>query len=448
MDSTTAIVLAGLFILWLALLFLTFRAPDAPKPMRLLFFQALLLVTIILGYFFMIKIVKWNPNPLKIRVANILTGDRMIYLGDIVPGVYDLKYIERVDTDLEEETIADEWVVFYQYDVFTSQSGDPVGPYGGAIYDYDRCRPPTIFAFELVPVNYDYLGETSVEIDVDNIIKYKDPLSQDRMANDLDRPEVIITGKTRGVQTDLNIFRKVGTDIDCVPRRNVQIPPQLTLTPVVQPEPQDVFQVAMSPYGYQNIGSFRGSHSVSLNGSRVVVNDRAGFERSQLVVRKIYTPKSGTYFQKDRPNLLVPPDEVSIQFGPGRPDNTLQVYYPEKTVLAFFTQLGTDTDAALGNTCAASGKGKPQYHPEDFGLALPVSRLQQTVVCEIIYEPDVLAEQNHEDRTVWVKVVEVEKGGSNDCSLARPLACTVRAQPNPSALPYGCEWCLLNCVAQ
>jgi hypothetical protein len=120
------------------------------------------------------------------------------------------------------------------------------------------------------------------------------------------------------------------------------------------------------------------------------------------------------------------------------------VYYPEKTVLAFFLDLGPDPDAAMSYVCA--GKGRTTYRPEDFGLTLPLNKLAKVVVCELAYNPDVLGEQNHNDQFVNAKVVEVAKtGGSNDCALAHEVRCQVIAEQNPAALPYGCEWCIFEC---
>ncbi len=428
--SGSGVVLVVLLLLFLVLFYITFR-PPIPKIQQLVGFVLLLVVAVALVYLFWIRILGGNPNPRRLDLARWLAGDTIIDLTQFVPGLDDMSYIHRLDTDGEEEPRKEEWVAFYRYDVV---GGGKKGPFGGAIYDYDRCRPPTVHAYELVPVNYDYLGEDGVTTEVANIIPYQDPLSTDRMGMELDRPEVIVTGFSRGVATDLNIFRKVGGEADCVPRRTAQLAPA--------PE-----QIVVSPFGYQNIGSFRGSYSVAREGAKVIVLDRAGFERSQFVVRRVYTPKQGTYFRRDNPEVLVEPDEEGLAFGPGRPDQTRQVYYPEKTVLAFFLELGPNPTNAMSYVCGG-GKSTAEYHPEEFGLKLPLAELEKVVVCEIRYDPEVVQEQNHADRTVWAKVVEVKKGGIGRCEEARPVECTVTAAPNPAALPYGCEWCLRGCQAR
>jgi hypothetical protein len=242
------------------------------------------------------------------------------------------------------------------------------------------------------------------------------------------------------VPTDLNIFRKVGYYAACDPTRRVHADPYAETVPL--------------PFKYQVIGTFRGTHRVEREGSKVIVLDRAGFERSQIVVRKTYKPDedTGSYLVQAAPGsdkyVMKNPDEVGLAFGPGRPQDTRDVYYPEKTVLAFFLDLGTDTDRAMMQTCPVEGEdqGDRNYDPADFGLELSPSKLASVNVCEMRYIPDDVAERNHEPRTVSVKVVEIPKGGEGDCSQARSLLCAVLSSPNPDALPYGCEWCLYGCT--
>jgi len=452
----TGLILIVLAAAWVFLLFTTFRQP-APKLSQLFAFVGLLIVSGLLFYVFLIKVMDVNPNPRRVWIAQLLADDKLINLATVVPGVPDpLDNVERLDTDWDDEEIKEEWVVTYKYDIHEQEDGKQVGPFGGVIYDYDRCRPPEIHSFELVPVNYDYLGEDEVEVTVDNIIVYPDPLSLDRNAEEIDRPEVIIKGKSRKEVTDLNIFRKVGFDWECVPRRTVRRTsggptPQLPLQPM---------QVVTAPFTYENIGSFRGSYSVELpeKSATVTVKDRAGFERSQIVAYRIYEPgDNGSYFrpmtqpphEPGASHQLYPPREVGLAFGPGQPDKTRQVYYPEKTVLAFFLQLGQNPDEAMSYTCGAGGKSNTTYHPEDWGLTLPLAELDKVIVCELAYNPDVQGEQNHAPQTIRAKVVEVPKNnpGANGCELARQVTCTVAAAPNPDALPYGCEWCMLECHA-
>lgn len=437
-------MVSGLIILLLALVFMVlfyaiFRAPT-PGIDRLLLFLVWLAVAGLLAYFFAVRVLNYDPDPARLAIARTITNQKIIDLTQIVPGLPpDLDRIYRIDTDGDDERIEDaevarEWLVVYRYDAVVQDEAIVGGPFGAAIYDTGLCRPPSIFSFELVPVSYDYLGQDNVAVEVANIVDYDDPLS-DPSGLGVDRPEVIITGFTDRTATDLNIFRKVGYYTLCEPTRAHADPYAETIT---------------LPYKYQVIGTFRGTYQVERNGATIVVKDRAGFERSQIVVRRVYTPNpnTGSYLVPLSTDptryVLRSPDEVGLAFGPGRPEATREVYYPEKTVLAFFLDLGVNTERAMSYTC--QGKGRNDYEPVNFGLELPLSELERVNVCEMRYVPDDEAERNHETRTVGVKVVEVEGGERPDCSQARSLVCTVLSSPNPDALPFGCEWCLYGCV--
>ncbi len=435
-----------LVAIWFLFLVLTFRFPGAPRISRLLLFLMWLGVSAVLAYTFAIEVLDWNPNTAKVSIANHLTDDKMIDLQQIAPGVYDLDYIHRVDTDWapegeneKDELAAQEWLVFYQYDVVGASSENPKGPFGAAIYDPSRCRPPAIDSYELVPRSYDYLGQNWASIhSVDNIIPYQDPLS-----HGLDRPEVLISGLTRGLMTDLNIFRKAGIDPSCLERQEWQ-----------RLNPDQCFA---EPYQvhYENIGSFRGNHRVRIKGSTVTVWDRGPFERSQLTIEKQYRPNknNGTYwtdetFNTDRP-VLMDPVEESVTFGQGQPDDIPEVYYPEKAVLAFYLNLGKDAKNLERARSYLSPSAQQIYDikRDPFGLSTDPAnpararqKLARVLVYEIRYQPDIRAEQLHEDQDVTVTVLGVNEKGQYDKGFVCQVTWTVVAVENPQALPYGCEW--------
>jgi hypothetical protein len=439
---TTAILLAVLAVTWVALLLLTFRAPDSPKLTRLIMFQFLLVTTCVLGYFFLIKVFLYNPNPMRVRIARFMTQDKMIYLEDFVPGLYDLSFIHRLDTDGDQEENTEEWLATYRYDVTTPEGQPPTGPFGAAIYDHDDCRPPAILSYELVPVNYDYLAEDGFiitgnagtdDITVENIMQYQDPLSV-KGGVALDRPELIIFGRTRGVRTDLNVFRKVGVELDCFVRQQWQR--------------SHVGESFPNPLRYENVGSFRGNYGVWRDGSTVTVVDRAPFERSQIVIRRHYRPEDGSYYRFGT-QILLDPVEYSLAFGPGQPDEISQVYYPEKAVLAFYLNLTKDRKQLEEAEGYLSSSAQQVYDisSDPFGLSTDPSsvararaKLARVLVWEIRYQPNIQAEQLHETRDVTVTVVGVDKDGNIDYSHPCQVSWRVVGFPNPQALPYGCEW--------
>jgi hypothetical protein len=433
-KGEAVVVILILAIAFLVLLFATFRPPDSPRLDRLLLFLTLLGVSGALGYFFLVKVLGWNPNPLRASLAHTLTEHKFIDLSEMVPGVFDpLDYIRRIDTDGRAEENPEEWVLFYKYDVRAPEGGVPQGPFGAAIYDYDSCRPPAIRSFELVPVSYDYVAEDYVDVTVENIIPYSDLFSGGQ-----DRPEVIVLGVTRGTVTDLNVFRKTGVELDC-----------LQMQQWATAHPGEAFP---SFVRYDNIGSFRGNYRLERTGSTITVVDRAGFERSQFTLRRSFRPENGSYFQPGT-QVLLDPVEYSLAFGPGQPDEVSQVYYPEKAILAFYLNLTKDKDQLEQAQGYLSQDAQAIYSIETdpFGLAMTRRDLARVLVWEIRYEPNVEAERLHQDRQVTVTVVGVDEAGAID--YARPCQVTwgIIGVEKPGAVPYDCEWRLdwyqSDCIA-
>ncbi|MFC2037920.1 hypothetical protein ACFLYD_08195 [Chloroflexota bacterium] len=434
MGTTEALLVGGLGVLWLVLLGATFRFPGSPRVSRLIFFQLLLLVSFLLGYFFLINVLKFNPNPLRVDLARRLTDNKMIYLGDIVPGLSDLDYIRRIDTDGVKESIKEEWLAFYQYDVEKDQeSGKVRGPFGAAIYDYDRCRPPAMLSFELVPVDYDYLGQDAADVKVKNIISHEDD-------DGVDYPEVLIYGSTRGVVTDLNVFRRTGPGPSwCDPTPMDGVVSEETLESAVQ---------------YENVGSFRGNVGVRQEGATVTTVDRAPFERSQITIRRSYEPVADSYFVQEAPDyprgkVLLDPVELKLAFGPAFPDDIPEVYYPEKAVLAFYLLLGKDRKnlERAGGYLSKDAQSLYNMRTDPFGLstdpdnpARARSKLARVLVQEIKYWPDVEAERSHQEREITVTVLGVNEKDEYDNRYRCEVTWTVIGVDNPQALPYGCEW--------
>jgi hypothetical protein len=422
-----------LVLVWLTLLFLTFRPPDTPKITRLLFFLAFLAVTGFLVFQFAIVVLKWNPNPMKVNMAHRLMDDKFIDLIQVAPGVFDLKYINLVDTDVpsaddqEQSNPADqEWLAFYQYDVVDPAAKQPAGPYGAAIYGLVNCRPPSVLSYELASVAGGPLGEDAASAAVENIILYQDPLSVAAGVS-LDRPEVIINGYSRSAVTDLNIFRKVGVQLDCL---------QLRQWAAAHPG-----QAFPNPIRFENIGSFHGSYVVKREAAIVTTLDRNTLERSQIAIQNKYQPQNGSYFQPGTQTLL-PPVETGLVFTPGQPQEVTQTYYPEKAVLAFYLALGNDPAKLAEAKGYLSEAAQAQYDIDlnSFGVALPRSSLARVLVWEIGYRPDPQAEQLREPRPVQVSVVGVDASGLVDSSHPCRVTWRVIGVPNDKALPFGCEW--------
>ncbi len=429
-----ALVLVILVVIFLALFFLLMRG-GAPSFGQLIIFLLLVIVGILLVRAFAIHVAGWDPNPLRFDVAHRLTGDTIIDLTQFVPGLdEDPRLIQRVDTDGEPKDDPEkEWLVFYRYDETTSKYRVAAGgPFGAAIYDVNRCRPPAIQSYELVPLSYDYVGQDWVTAKIENIIVYTSTQS-----GSYDRPEVIVAGQTLGVVTDLNIFRKEGNEPSCLDGQAWRDARQRVVCPY--------------PVEYKVLGSFRGNYLIQRDKATINVYDRVGFERSQIVSRKMYRPyeQTGSYLDPDNPTMLLPPVEFGLEFGPGWPDNISQVYYPEKAVLAFYLSLTkdkADLERAQGYLTEDAKKAY-NINTDPFGLSTDstsVARarkdLARVLVYQIQYQPNVAEEQVHAERHVSVMVVGVNQKGKVDDQNPCVVTWRVIGVQNPSALPYGCEW--------
>ncbi len=429
-------IILVVFIVWLALLFLTFRPPGTPAVSRLLFFLCLLAATGILAFQFATKVLKWNPNPLRVDLAHWLMDDKFIDLAQVAPGVYDLKYINLIDTDpigdkeSDDESRNDptgqEWLVFYQYDVVDSAAKSVEGPYGAAVYGLVNCRPPSILSYELASIASRPLGEDSASVAVQNIIAYRDPVSV-ASGEPLDRPEVIINGLARNAVTDLNIFRKVGVQLDCLQQRQWRAA-----------HPGEAFPNSIR---YENVGSFHASYLIRRDKDTITTLDRNDMERSQIATQRTYKPQNGSYFKAGTQTLL-DPVETGLVFSTGQPRDVTEVYYPEKAVLAFYQALGSDDSKLTQAKQYLSEQAQLAYNinTDSFGLAMGRSQLAKVLVWEIGYVPDIQAEQLRQPRPVQVSVVGVDTQGVTDSQRLCRVTWRVVGVPNDRALPYGCEW--------
>lgn len=302
--------------------------------------------------------------------------------------------VVRLDTDGDEQK---EWVVFYRYDLGPGRS-----PIGGAVYDIDTCRPPSIASYELRPIDYDYLGEGSVR-----------PEMQDLWPDD-GHTELLIHGSDGGTLQELSIFRWFDNAEECA-------------------------ELQPGQRGYETLGSWRGSGGIQLDGTRVIVKDRGPFERSQLSIKQVFEPDAArkTYLQPDGKPLE--PVERSIDFTHGQPITPTQSYYPEKAVLSFYLLLGQDQKAQSFLLCE-NGNCNYTVGQDSFGIPLEPRQIKRVIVKEIAYIPNVEAERLHQTREVDVILAWVPVGEERETPGRVRVRWWVRSSPRKGALPYDCEW--------
>jgi len=358
-------------------------------------------LVLIAGIWLLVRLTHIDVDPAKVQIAKWLTKDRMIDLQEIAPGIQTIRHVFRMDTDGDKFR---EWVVFYSYDEVSKGRG----PYGAAVYDVDRCRPPAIVSYELRPYDYNYVTENL------DLKWAAGPQMTD--INGDSRQELVIH-----IGNDLSVFRWYDHTQNCT----VQGPGQ---------------------QGYDLLGTFRGTGGVNpTGGGRVQVLDRGFFDRSQIAIRRVYAPgdTTGSYLQPG--DGLYPPKETSLAFTFGQPITITDLYYPEKAVLAFYLNLGQNDKAAQGYL-SDMAKKKYNIKTDPFGLysaadgvARARDKLTRVLVWEIRYIPNIDRERLHETQQVTVLVVGVN-GDQFNPSQSCQVTWEVIGVPNSSALPYGCEW--------
>ncbi len=352
-------------------------------------------IVLAFGCWFFVRLTHYDLDPGRVQLAEFLTKDRMINLQKVEPGIQTIRHIFRLDTDGDG---SEEWVVLYSYD----RTEQNQGPYGAAVYDMDRCRPPAIVTYDLRSHDYNYVAE--------NLSLRWGGAPQMQDVNADGKPELVFD-----FGNDLSIFRWFDNTQNCM-----------------APGP--------GQQGYDVLGTFRGTGGVTVQGGgRIAVRDRGILERSQTVIKRVYTPDPNGSYLYPGDGGLYPPVEVGIEFAFGLPQSADQLYYPEKAVLAFYLSLGQNNKAAQ----AYLSRNAQELYPietHDFGIALPRNELARVLVKELSYAPNAGAEQMLQPQYVTIMVVGVRAGNSADEANPRRVRWRVVGVPRQGALPYNCEW--------
>ncbi len=291
-----------------------------------------------------LMIIQIRFKPLYSRLkASYCENPELLDLRELAPQGTTVSTILRLDADRDG---LQEWIVAYRYDLVGYRS-----PISVVVYDaegVDR-ELPVIYPYKLTTPDSDYLGEGAVQIGMVDVLNNLPEESGIR-------PELVITDVQN---TTLSIYRVL--DVNKVPN-----PPCVNL-----------------PNPYQVAGFFRATLRITRVGNAVTVYDRAGSERSQFALRRLYLPSSGSYFQPDT-TVLLPPREASIEFAYGMPADILDTPYPEKLVLAFYNRLpGGD----LASLLSAQAQQRLAGGQLDYGSPWPRATLQKALVQEISYVP-------------------------------------------------------------
>ena len=280
-------------------------------------------------------------NEMARRLVDLLWKDtEVVDLRTMPPVGSTVSDVRKIDTDGDGD---EEWFVSYQYDIVGARN-----PISCVIYDVEGAGSPIIYPYPLRTPAGDYLGEGTVLVTQEDILQSAFPSRT---------PDEIIVTDSR----------------------------TLAVFAVRDVEPRSDGSCTEYPNPYVCTGFFKATLRVNRQGNGISVWDRAGNERSQFALRRMYKPSQGTYFYPDTATLL-PPAEASIEFAFGMPTDILNTPYPEKLVLAYYQQLlAGDGDAQsylteYGQQLFAAGQ-------LDYGSPWGLAETTRVLVQEISYAP-------------------------------------------------------------
>jgi hypothetical protein len=293
--------------------------------------------------------------------------DKKLDFTQILPKTKRPEEVQLLDADGDGK---DEWIVFYKFDLVEGATGRKFSPIGAAVYNEDHGDPPVVFPYELHPPGRRYLGERQCNAQPQDLITTNEG------------PELLVRCLAEeGLVMDLSVFHWFDHDEDDLSR-----------------DPSEEQQ------GYECLGFFHGNGGIKFDGSKVVVKERTE-DRSQLSFKSVYTVREGRYFQPGTGELW-PPQETSIEFAFGVPEDVTQSPYPEKVVLAFYLALGKNNPLAETYLSEDSGL-KDLVESDSFGTETRGDQIKKVLIKSIEYAPDPKKEESHEPIWVTVSVASV-----------------------------------------
>lgn len=347
-----------------------------------------------------------DPQPLLRQLGYQTSLQQLVSFEEAIPTYLEediaVQSITRSDTDGDGFR---EWIVFYYYDL-----QDGTNPVKGAVYDTDRGNPPVLFPYSLRPPDRDWLSE-GAEVELDLVQLVNAPNEQ----NNRDPQEIFVWGNDRNTLT-IFMYQENSAQWDY---------------------PRD------APPRYQPIGFFRGSGGVTYDNTtkRVTVQDRNGFERSQLMARSVYAlnPATNTYLDPYNTQRLAAPIISTVDFFSGPPLEVLTTTYPEKVVLAFYAATcGVENDTLCRNADTIEEQpqlflapNSPAYtefqnnNPGHFGLT-SFTNMQEISIAALRYYPSL---ETDPDLWVFGQGRDVVTGEEPQCNAVQVVLVTGNSPP-------------------
>ncbi len=289
-----------------------------------------------------------------IGIVCLLSGcapeDKRLDLTTILPATWKPYATYRLDTNADNQK---DWVILYTYDELTKDAFTPVGGVVYHVFSFvNQDKAPVVYPYPLVVPGWPYLGEGKSSIELKEVLQGSPG------------PELIYRSvNSDGLLTRLALFTW---------KNNAP-------NPVLPPEADPT-----TGQWYHCVGKFSTDTRIALEVERVTVWERSD-ERSQLALRKTYKPQDGSYLQG---NELIAPVQTCIDFAFGQPQDVARSPYPEKILMAFFTNLKNDQIISQFMTQAAMNGLRGQQG--DWGKITPWPRTSLTDICvkELRYAPD------------------------------------------------------------
>jgi hypothetical protein len=226
----------------------------------------------------------------------------------------------------------DEWIILYAFD---APSDDAFTPVRCAIYHTVEREPrlPIIYPYHLQAPGWTYLGEGAgrVSIGVKDVINGIEPDAGFPEYAYIAEDEVVVASKDANDRvTRLSIFQWRDTVPEDYRKRT---DPKEHIV-----QPNDL--IGTNSQWYQCMGLFEGTVEVQLEVNKVTVRDRIN-DRSQLARVNTYKPTAGMDGYLYGGQDLVPPVSSCLDFAFGLPADVTQSPFPEKIVMAFHQQFGS-----------------------------------------------------------------------------------------------------------
>ena len=328
-------------------------------------------------------------------LAMSITRERVIAPRDLITSTLVFESVDRIDTDGDGEV---EHVLYYKYD---AAPGNPV--FGATVLNRNACSPRGIDSYHIVRIETSELTARTRNMDKQDIPDVGD-------ANEL----LLWGSDSQKLKTHLYIYAWREGEDPCVPA---------------------------SP-GYLNLGTFRGNGGIEIVGNRVRVKEIIGedLERSKLALTRVYAPVDG-YYSQWIGGPLREPVATAIEFVyPPKPDQPGS-HYPERSVLRFY--LSIEEDIAISRELLDPQLVQTHINGNNaWDVAEPGQLSSMVDVKDIEYTPNRDVEERHEEVSVKVLVVNRRPDGT----MGDPHHYNVWVQgfPNDDALPYYCEWRIVN----